>query len=183
MNDHLALFLRSTTVTFVWFRVGESSVLRPSCCGVTPWLIILPNSSPESLFVWPAHLVGCSTKTSTRLSLSPLGELALVNASGPQIEVRRCLSRIFPLIACCRICSHAHSTAAVPDSTGSANPATSARYAFVAGWQGSVRTTGLCVASCFLGGKHHSQFKWSRGAKGQFAIRAQYRQVRADVGR
>ena len=156
------------------FRVGESSVLRPSCCGVTPWLIILPNSSPESLFVWPAHPVGCSTKTSTRLSPSPLVELALVNASGPQIEVRRCLSHIFPLIACCRICSHAHSTAAVPDSTGSANPATSARDAIVAGRKRFIRTTGFCDACCFPGCKHHGPASWSSGVKRQFAIGTQY---------
>ena len=166
MNDHRALFLRSTTVRFVRFRAGESSVLRPSCCGVTPWLIILPNSSPESLFVWPAHLVGCSTRTSARLSLSPLGELALVNASGPQIEVRRCLSRIFPLIACCRICSHAHSTAAVPDSIGFANSATPARDAFVAGRSRSVRTTGFCDACCSLCWKHQSRIGEFCGTKG-----------------
>jgi len=30
-------------------NVRESSVLRPACCGVTPWLSLLSISSPESL--------------------------------------------------------------------------------------------------------------------------------------
>ena len=69
-------------------HAGKSSFLRPSCCGVTPWLIFLSNSSPESLFVWLAGCCRWATKASTRLSPSGSTLLALVNASGPQIEVR-----------------------------------------------------------------------------------------------
>ncbi len=84
------LFAAVRSVTFVVERAGESSFLRPSCCGVTPWLIFLSNSSPESLFVWPAMDCRRATKASTRLSPGGSPLLALVNASGPQIEVRNC---------------------------------------------------------------------------------------------
>ena len=33
----------------LYCNVRESSVLRPACCGVTPWLSLLSISSPESL--------------------------------------------------------------------------------------------------------------------------------------
>ena len=76
-------------------RAGESNVLRPSCCGVTPWLIILSNSSPESLLVWPVAECIATTKTSRGFRRNAPPPRALVNASGPQIEVRRCLSCVF----------------------------------------------------------------------------------------
>ena len=104
------------SVTFVVERAGKSWLLRPSCCGVTPWLSILSNSSPESLRVRPALDCRRTTKASTRLSPGGSQVLALVNASGPQIEVRGCLPCRSFFILCRKyreIRRNAHTTASI----------------------------------------------------------------------